>query len=522
MQMQEASWSIDVTSRGPVERTPALSTTLEASPKRSPLVDSAPRLHPTSRYDDGTAARMFEAATDTEENVHQWLHADGRTLNEILVDYRENIINRSIHEARRNPTVEGVIKSHAGDVVGDDGPGLQMLTDDDAWNEQAEVIWKEKAEAIDGSGQLSLGEWLRQDIYQSWVTGDMIAQIVEPRRSDYAIRICVNPISGARLKSPYTGRHDHIMLGVERDPFNRPIRYYFEDEIRSEYGYKSHVIRPIPARDILHFFEQIEPGQAVGYPKLASCLQAVSDLREFDNFVMGAAKVQAMMHVVMSTMSDMAELEDNPDPIKLKNMGVTKIPKGWEARALQTSQPNTNNTEFRDERIRELGRPAGMPLMQIRLDSSGHNYSSARFDAQTYNKACKLIQGSIARHRVRPLVMLVLYEAMSLGLLPPKTITKAMISFRWPQPPHVDPVKEAMAERIRLENRTLSPQTAAASHNMDFDKIVHDWDIANKLLQKHGMPPLLGGIPTDLNALANFLGMNNEGADNATPNRPTT
>lgn len=479
--------------------------------KRSPLADSyTPGLTPTPRYDDGTAARTFDAATDTEENVHQWLHADGRTINEILVDYRENIINRSIHEARRNPTVEGVIKSHAGDVVGDDGPGLQMLTDDDAWNSAAESLWKEVAEAIDSSGKLSLGEWLRQDMYQSWVTGDMIAQIVELPGNDIGIRTRVLPISGARLKTPYTGKHDEIMLGVKRDKFNRPITYYFDDEIRSEFGYKSHIIKPIPARDILHWFEEVEPGQVCGYPKLATCLQAVSDLREFDNFVMGAAKVQAMMHVIMSTMSDMTEVEENPAAVKLKNMGVTKAPKGWQLNALQTSQPNQNNTEFRDERIRELGRPAGMPLMQIRLDSSGHNYSSARFDAQTYNKACKLIQGSIGRHRVRPLVMIVLYEAMAIGLLPPKTITRSQIGFRWTQPPHVDPVKEAMAERIRLENRTLSPQMAAQAHNLDWDKVVKDWELANKTLEQYGMPPLLGGIPTDLNALVNFLNMGKE------------
>lgn len=493
---------------------------------RSPSLaeNYTPGMQPTSRYDDGSAARTFDAATDTEENVHQWLHADGRSINEILVDYRENIINRSVHEARRNPTVEGVIKSHAGDVIGDEGPGLQMLTDDDAWNSAAESIWKEYAESIDASGNLSLGEWLRQDVYQSWVIGDMIAQLVELPRTEAMIRTRVNPINGIRLRSPYTGNYDNIMLGVERDKYNRPLRYFFEDEIRSDFGYKSHVITPIPARDILHWFESVEPGQVCGYPKLATCLQAVSDLREFDNFVMGAAKVQAMMHVIMSTMPgavDMAEIAENPTIPRLKNMGITKAPNGWDLKGLTATQPNQNNTEFRNERIRELGRPAGMPLMQIRLDSSGHNYSSARFDAQTYNKACKLLQGSIGRHRVRPLVMVILYEAMSLGMLPPKVITKSQIGFRWTQPPHVDPVKEAMAERIRLENRTLSPQQAAQAHNMDWDKIVKDWALANQILEDNGMPPLLGGIPTDLNALANYLNQDNEGAGNGQQNGTT-
>ena len=475
-----------------------------------------------SRFDDGTQPRAWDGAEHTEENSSQWLFADGRTINQVLMDHHETIVNRSIHEARRNPTVEGVIKSHAGDVVGDEGPGLQMLSDDDAWNDQAESIWKEFSDSIDSSGKLSIGEWLRQGIYQSWVTGDMICQLVEPTGLHTPIKFRVHPISGQRLKSPYTRVESDIMLGIQRDRFNRPLFYYFEDEIRSEYGYQKHDIKPIRARDILHFFEELEPGQVRGWPRLASCLQAISDLREYDNAVLDAAKVQAMMHVIMSTTSDMVEPEESPAAVKLKRMGVTRAPVGWNMNALQTSQPNSNNTEFRNERIRELGRASAMPLMQIRLDSSGHNYSSARFDGQNYQKACRIIQGSIGRHRVRPIVNLVMVEAMMTGILRPKIITKDMVNFRWPQPPHVDPVKEAMAERIRLENRTLSPQMAAASHNLDFDKICHEWRIANDILKKNGMPELLGGIPTDLNALKNFLSLDDAGADeNEKPNPQT-
>ncbi len=76
-------------------------------------------------------------------------------------------------------------------------------------------------------------------------------------------------------------------------------------------------------------------------------------------------------------------------------MGITRIPPGWQAQSMATSHPSANNTDFRKERSRDLGRPAGMPLMQIRLDSSGHNYSSARFDAQIYQNANRVIQGSL-------------------------------------------------------------------------------------------------------------------------------
>jgi len=469
------------------------------------------------------AARNWEAAETTEENKHQWLRADGRTINEILIDSLNDIAARAILEARRNPTVEGVIKSHACDVVGDEGPGLQMRTDDDAWNREAEAIWAEIAGQIDGSGTLSLGEWLRQDMYQSWVAGDMICQIVDDAQAETVVKTRIHPINPNRLRSP-TGaaNFENLMLGIERNKLNRPTHYHFLDEVRNEFGFVGWGTTRVVARDILHFFESLEPGQVRGWPRMASCLQAVSDLREYDNAVLDAAKVQAMMNVIMSTTNPNQEPDDNPADLKLKRMGTTRAPVGWNVQSLQTSHPNAQNTEFRKERSRDLGRPAGMPLMQIRLDSSGHNYSSARFDAQTYQKANRIIQGSLGRHRVYPIVRLVLIEAMQKGILAPRLFQRNEVGFRWPQPPHVDPVKEAMAERIRLENRTLSPQDACSAYNLDFDKVAKDWALANQILEKNGMPPLLGGIPTNLAELAAFLNPEQEDTNETNSTNETT
>lgn len=458
------------------------------------------------RFVDVENARNWDAAITTEENAHQWVNATGRTINEALVDHYDRLCDRSALEARRNPTVEGVIKSHATDVVGDEGPGLVMMTDDDAWNSEAEAIFTEVSGCVDASGTLSLGEWLRQDIYQAWVTGDMVCQIVEDPDCDTAIKTRVHPINPNRLRSPFPGRQaERMLLGIERTKLNRPTNYWFTDEIQSEFGYISQEYTAVPSRDVLHWFQSLEPGQVRGFPWMASALQCISDLREYDGAVLDAAKVQAMHNAVMETLNPNIEPEEDPADLRLKKMGITRSPVGWQIRALQTSHPGNNNTDFRKERSRDLGRPVGMPLMQVRLDSSGHNYSSARFDAQIYQKANRVIQGSLGRHRIYPLMQLTLIEAMRMGILKPKLFSRKQVMFRWPQPPHVDPVKEAMAERIRLENKTMSPQQACAAHNLDFDKLAKEWALANKIMEQNGMPPMFGGLPTDLAKLAAYL-----------------
>jgi hypothetical protein len=68
------------------------------------------------------------------------------------------------------------------------------------------------------------------------------------------------------------------------------------------------------------------------------------------------------------------------------------VPPGWKPWQYSASQPPVQYPDFRAERHRELGRPFGMPLLMVRLDSSKHNYSSARLDTQTYNRTVSGIQ----------------------------------------------------------------------------------------------------------------------------------
>jgi hypothetical protein len=73
-------------------------------------------------------------------------------------------------------------------------------------------------------------------------------------------------------------------------------------------------------------------------------------------------------------------------------------------------------------------------------------------------------------------------------------------------------VKEAMAERLRLENKTLSPQQACASHGLDFEQLVKDWKRANDTLVANGLPPMLGPVPGDLQSLVAYLNVDNNEA----------
>jgi len=71
---------------------------------------------------------------------------------------------------------------------------------------------------------------------------------------------------------------------------------------------------------------------------------------------------------------------------------------------------------------------------------------------------------------------------------PPQTVRYDWTG--WSRPPHVDPAKEANAERTRLENGTLAYAEALAAHGLDEDQVIASRARTNEKLAAAGLPPL--------------------------------
>ena len=115
------------------------------------------------------------------------------------------------------------------------------------------------------------------------------------------------------------------------------------------------------------------------------------------------------------------------------------------------------------------------------LDSSSSNYSSARFDGQMFWRGVARTQGWLGRHLIR-LESLVAQEAELMGLLPPAPLDMQR-AFVWPHAPHVDPLKEANAERTQLENGSLTYTQLCASRGVSIEAMIAQRKRENELLK---------------------------------------
>lgn len=420
-----------------------------------------------------TTTRGFEAAERTRLNSEQHRRAKDETINQGLTRDLATLRKLTVHEALNNPFLAGVIETHVTDVVGKDGPSLQVQSDDATYNAALEETWHdwwiEGKPSLDG--ELSGAELLQQDIRLLWTMGSTLDQFTrDPDAATDEVTLRINPINPRRLQQPMAVNDPYVQCGVRLSPTTQKrISYFIQDWSDSE-GVPSRVgnVKEYPADEIMHLFRRFEPGQVDGYPWAAPALQVIQDLRDFDAATLRAARMAAEMCVILST----ADGRLNPiwvnEVVDLEGGVIRTAPPGYTPHQITPEHPSTNYKEHRAERLREFGRPVNMPLMMVMLDSAGHSYSSARFDGQIYNRGVQQLQGWITRGKMRRIYARVTVEAEKLrGVQRPEKVTT---QWTWPVAPHVDPAKEAEAIEILLSLGLISEIEASAMFGRDYEQ----------------------------------------------------
>lgn len=431
--------------------------------------------------------RWDSAKTDRQNSAH-WAGAKGNTVNQDLSLDRETLVARAMEEVQNNPFVEGVVQTHVSSVVGAEGPMLQVVSDSEDYNEALESIWWDWWQAPELTGTMSGVDLLQQSVRLLWSNGEFIHQETDDPNAE-GISYRLNVIHPRRLRDPIRSVNSRIMLGVERDERGRPKTYYLMDFDSDEFGLIGSSLDPQPysAERIIHGFKPIEPGQVRGFPWVAPGLQTTADLRDYDRSVLRTARTQANLSVLLEADHPDAPFVNVNEQIDVPDNVLATAPPGWKTKTIQSTQPGPVYKEYRAEKLRELGRPVNMPLMMVMLDSGDHNYSSARFDGQLYNRGIFCLQAWLDRIILNRALTRIEREAMLRGMLPERP-SRVDFNWTWPVAPHVDPKKEADAWETLIRIGAASEFDAAAAMGKDYEMVVAAQKRAKDLREKHGLP----------------------------------
>jgi len=484
------SWSIDTLSLAPSSGPVSKFTRPAGIPERS--IDGSGS--PASPIPSGAKIlRRWDAAVTDRNNEAQWQDAHGQPIDSDLAVDLPTLRARAQHEYHNNPTVEGVVTTHAIDVVGSHGPSLEVQSSDDRYNNRLEAFWREWCELCDYNNEMSLVDILQLWVRQMWTAGSILGQEVSDQtRSSFPATFRTHVIHADRLETPWGMTGDpNIAFGIRRSESGMPITYYIaQPKFFGAFRYETGKFDAVPADMIFHGYIRSEPGQSVGYPLLASALPAIRDLRSYDQSVLDAARLAADRSEWFVNINPDGEKFEPPESFEEKHrrMVTRAAPPGWDVRAHDANHPTATYVEHRKERMAELGRAAAMPLMLIRLDSSGHAYSAARFDDQGYTRHIDSWQAWLGRRALNRMVKTLRRELELAGELPTAPQDLHLL-WNWQPRPKGDPVKERAAERMGMQNKTLTFAEACRLQNRQEEDVIASWARTKRRLEAAGFTP---------------------------------
>lgn len=452
------------------------------------------------KADGGFRLRRWDSADTNRLNFAQWKGAKGEHINRDLMEQLETLRARSSYEFQNNPFVEGVINTHCTDIVGETGPALDIDSDDKVFNEEVKNAWNNEL-ACDWSpaGNVHLIDEIRLWVRQLWIFGEYFNQEVSyPDRQSVdgkpPLKLAVTGIYPKRIETPFDYvSDDQVLLGIRFNSFDRPTQYYKrrDNPARTQLRYSSIEWDPIPADMVNHVFERLEVGQVRGVPWLASSLQVVSDLRKHDEYVLEAAKSAASQGVYWWTNHpDCVFGEIEPGSVAAFEKGhQTFAPPGYQPAMIDATQPTALYKEFRHERLRELGRPVGMPLMVVLLSSAESNFASAHYDGQVYMRFLGALQRFFERSSLNVYLKKMVAELLFLRRI--RKIPSLWSSrFTWPKAPYVNPKDMYDALRAMLEDGTATYPDVLAAYGRDEEETIATRKRTNERLKEAGLQPL--------------------------------
>lgn len=408
-----------------------------------------------------------------------------------LVQMRANCYR----ELANDPMLEGVVDTYVGQVVGKCGPmidvtcephagyepGDEELKQWDRWSSALEGIVQEWFDDCDIAGELPFADLMSTAVRHLFPDGEFFVQLVDAGDGvdvsrDRKPSLRLNLVHPQRVETPAGMSDDNGMfMGIQHDKNGRPQRYHIRDEEPgSNTGY-SDKFTPVDAQYIVHFYKKLEAGQKRGVPWLAVALPTSSDICEYDEAVLKAAKKCAKDGIYWySDHPDIEALQlEGGETREIRSDQETVGPPGWRPMLLDPKQPSQMYVEFRKERHRDLGRPFGMTIQMIRLSSDGSNFSSARFDSQIGHKNPEKTQYGLEKRFVNKCIAIIRRQSQLGGLLPPEP-RNCRISYNctWPQPPQPDPEKVAKSNRLKLEDGSMMFEQACAMEGNTVDRVI--------------------------------------------------
>ena len=441
-------------------------------------------------------------ATSLRDLDYYW-KTDSKSVDASLdPETRRKLRERARYEVANNSYAMGVALALADAVVGS-GARLQVLSLDKELAKRIEWDFCEWQE------QIGLAEKLRAMRIAKFQDGESFAVLYN--NPAHTPELDVMPIDAERVAGDNGIADPFDVDGIKLDKYGNPVFYRVltrhPGDVSGDWSQSSTVASEeatiYPASSIIHWYRRTLSEQHRGAPEIAASLNLFALLRRYTVAVVAAAETAADVAAFLTTEPASGAYEEIAvtamDLLDIKRNKIMTLPEGANIQQLRAEQPTTTYGDFKRELLGEIGRSLQIPVNLISGNSSGYNYASGRLDHQEFQKAIRLQQSQASVHVMTP-IFRAWFDEWSLENAPDLHGSIIPIQWYWDGFEHVDPVKEAQAQTMRLANGVTNLQIEIGKQGRDWEdaleQLYKERAISRELAKRYGVQDIFGAKTT--------------------------
>lgn len=502
------------------------------------------------------AETAHSGASITRKQLSNWIPNRAPADADILPDLGM-LIARSRDLNRNNGLASGGFQTLQDNVVGwglrlSSIPNYRALGKDikwaEPWTRNVEMLWQAYAEgcACDAGGTLNFAAMTNLVWRSILENGEaLLLPLWLDRMVETPFKTCFQVVDTDRLSNPWGQLPTSTFRGgIEMDDFGRPLAYNIRKALPwfgwyggvwlGNTGFMGGDVfggsmewERVPAMTdwgrprVLHMFQKDRADQTRGKPILSPVIEQFRMLDSYQRTELQSAIVNSLVAGVIETPMDPASITElmGGDPkeylrgkneyrVRLEGGAFIPLWPGDKLTPYTPQRPPQTYAAFVESIIRQIGDAMGLPYELMAKDFSKVTYASARASLGEAWRFFVNRRKWLADYWASRVFAMWLEEAVNLGLVDAPDFyanRAAYIRCKWIGPPRsqIDPVKEAQAQAIRLQNRTSTLEYECAEQSLDWNDVLEQLALENERMTELGLALPEPALPQAQNPKAN-------------------
>ncbi len=399
-------------------------------------------------------------------------------INSINTPALRNLRGRSRAAVRNDPYAFNVIDKRVSNLIGT-GITPRPNTEDNALRKLLQLLWDDWVDESDADEHTDF--YGQQALVARTVetSGECFVRL-RPRRLDEGLAV---PLQ-VQILAPEFVPHDKfettrtgnaIRAGIEFNPEGKRVAYWMylshpRDGVSLNAGYNQ-LVR-VPASQVLHIFEPVEPGQLRGVPRLSPVLKRLRSLDNYDDAVLFRQEVANLFAGFISRPApDSGPVPRDPvtgEPLSFNRDGFTpmvalepgtmqELGPGEEVEFSKPPDAGNNYPDFMRQQLMAAAAGTGTPYEILTGDMREVNDRALRVVLNEFRRRLEQLQFGVYVHQLcRPIRAAWMDMAVLSGALVLDDYAKRRREYlrtRWvPQGwAYIQPVQDVQARRMEVQ-----------------------------------------------------------------------